>query len=405
MNTGHRNDRRSKPCADVQVDLSAMLDGELDSVRARRVLVHLEVCPDCMRFMEALKKQVDLHRESLRKAPRETLPAGGEEEVDLFSGEEVWAGLDEDPSSFLGRMLDEGKDRLSEIFYQIGRAYVILAVHPEFFRLLCKEPVPIPEYKLRGRSVMDGVSGGEPVPESARGGKDAGTWLEARHLLHGELEDKKGNLEKGRSFLELALSLRSPFPQASIMLGEAFYQQVDFEKARACFQRVLEECPPDSGPLDPVAKVPLRVFAEEHLGNLCLAEGKLEEALRWFRKVEASGAMRRHPNFSSAYGNLAYTHLLLGNFESAGDYIEKLYAEFPAMRKAYGQMFALKSNIQKVLRSNPQILERLRRCCPEWFGERAAGLKHGMELQFDFVAEDSRDSCSATQGPEGGVES
>ncbi len=381
MTPDPKEQRASTPCEGIRADLSAMLDGELADARARRVLVHLEVCEGCRSFMEQLRRQVLLHRSAVDR------------EEGLFWSDledELAADLAEldggpDAEELAAEMLARGRENLAEVFYQIGRSYVLLAVHPEFFRLLAREPVPIPESRLRGRAVFDGLAGGRPVPRGVEGRPEAATWLEARHLLHGEFDDRAGVHEKGRSFLRLALSLRRE-PKALLMLGESYYQQAELAPARRCYLEALRLCPAEGGPVDPVSRVPLRIFAEEHLGNLCLAEGEPKAALAWFERVEASGAMRIHPNFSSAYGNLAYTHALLGNLERAADYLERLYADFPAHRRAYGQMIVLKPNLHKKLCSDPEILARLARSCPAWFGEGAELLRHGAALRFDFMA-------------------
>src|SRR5690606_2224748 len=39
------------PCGQIQADLSAMLDGELDAPSVRRVMIHSDACPNCRAFL------------------------------------------------------------------------------------------------------------------------------------------------------------------------------------------------------------------------------------------------------------------------------------------------------------------------------------------------------------------
>ena len=56
-------ERGNDPCLQIQVDLSAMFDGELDAPSVRRVMVHSDVCPSCRGFLDGIRSQVRLHRE------------------------------------------------------------------------------------------------------------------------------------------------------------------------------------------------------------------------------------------------------------------------------------------------------------------------------------------------------
>ncbi len=55
-------ERGHDPCLQIQVDLSAMVDGELDPAAVRRVLVHSDVCGSCRSFLTGVRSQIRLHR-------------------------------------------------------------------------------------------------------------------------------------------------------------------------------------------------------------------------------------------------------------------------------------------------------------------------------------------------------
>ena len=49
-------------CLAIQIDLSAMADGELDPPAVRRALAHSDVCADCGAFAASVRSQAALHR-------------------------------------------------------------------------------------------------------------------------------------------------------------------------------------------------------------------------------------------------------------------------------------------------------------------------------------------------------
>src|SRR5690606_27447115 len=51
------------PCGQIQADLSAMLDGELDAPSVRRVMIHSDACPNCRAFLEGIRLQARAHRQ------------------------------------------------------------------------------------------------------------------------------------------------------------------------------------------------------------------------------------------------------------------------------------------------------------------------------------------------------
>ena len=94
---------RNDPCAELQADISALLDRELDDARVRRVLVHVEICPHCHRFLNSLRTQVDLHRHLWQEiSEEETAEARVPGDLDSRAVEE-----DEDP--FAGDLFADAK--------------------------------------------------------------------------------------------------------------------------------------------------------------------------------------------------------------------------------------------------------------------------------------------------------
>jgi tetratricopeptide (TPR) repeat protein len=402
----------SQPCNAVQVDISAMLDGELDEARVRRVLVHIEICPQCRSFMQRLRGQIELHREAWRldAAPGKQEAGQQEDPLDVSAlsgvgGRALPSPLEEDPfagdlfedldeelfwgeeqEAELARLIEDGRERLAEVLYQLGRAYVLLTVNPAFFRILSKEPVPIPEFRLRGRAILDGVSGGQDAPLDEDGQPMAG-FAEARELLDGRLDSEQDNLEKGRKLLEEALLLDPGRIPARIMLGHYYWQKLELDYAARLFRDVWRRTHAlgEQEPRDPSTGVPLRCYALEHLGNIYIAEDLQYMALRIFRMLVDSGVMQIHANFSSCLLNLSYTCLQIGADEQGLQALLRLYRDFPSKRSEMGQIIGLRPDFLTLL-DQESFAERLARACPEWFGPDAELLKHGQKLSFQFLS-------------------
>ena len=444
--------RHCDPCQEMQVDISAMLDGELDSGIARRVLVHLEICMRCKSFLNSLRFELSLGRQAKRETGlaetgvAETGLAGtGDLEDpytntkdpfagDLFAAAERWSveeahdvdALRVNNTSFLQKMLQEGRGRLAEIFFQLGRAYIMLAVTPDLVSIFVREPVHIPEYRLRGRAILAGVHDVRKRPELCSK-KDGESLDGVEALLGGRLDSVAGNLEKGRCLLEYSLQLRRSYPSAQIFLACYYLQKTRYSEARKLYQIVLRQTLKTGGPLDPLTAVPLRCYAMEHLGVLCIEEGRPGMSLRYFREVVNAGAPEIHPSFSSSLLNLAWANLLLKRYSSSLHWLEEVYRRFPDKRQDFGKLICLKPKFQQMFQDRLELRERMVKSCPQWFGAGRVSYRHGDEvsLQIVFAAQEAdspqsaassaflkkpvtkrpdlaiRESCQASQSEEG----
>ncbi len=405
----------------MQADISAMLDGELGDARVRRVVVHLEICGGCREFLDTLRVRARLDL---------PVPAPGEQDGhrivetfetedfagDLFAdsglwGEDVVADACEPGSSgahefWAARMLDESRQKLAEVFFQLGRAYVILAMSPEVVNIYVREPVPIPEYRLRGEAILDGTKGARE-----REGLEDPAVVEKFHsaedLLKLRLDSVRGNLGKGKRLLNVALSLKPFFPGARILLGKIGLQEHQNDEARKQYRIVLMETAGGKGPKDTMTGVPMRTYAMEHLGVLHLMEDEQELARHFFRWVVRSGAPEIHASFSSSLLNLAWSNVLLERHDEVVENLTAIYETFPDKREEFGRLLGLKVPFQQMVDSDPEIGQRLSTACPDWFGAASHGLKQGdrvrFELKFDADGADaSQEKASRGEQPHRG---
>lgn len=68
----HRHDPASPGCRELFARLSEYLDGEMDAAACAEAETHLGDCPPCRRFLESLRRTVDLlHRDPGESVPEE----------------------------------------------------------------------------------------------------------------------------------------------------------------------------------------------------------------------------------------------------------------------------------------------------------------------------------------------
>ena len=404
------------PCADMESDVSALLDRELDQSGMRRVLVHLEICPKCRAFLDSIRSQVTLHQglwSDQRQGDRPSAQTGLDASPDSFGPDsfgpdsfgpdpfvkDLFAGdlfaddvddiaddcrvegselLEPHAQTALERnILQDVRERVGEVLYQLGRAYVILARAPHGFRIIAKEPVPVPEYRMRGKALLDGAS---TVSAREASGPQREGWAEARDLLDGRLDQMQRNFDKGRRLLEESLAIRPESLPARITYGLVLTDAQELEAARANFERVLEDVNARNV-VDPVTKVSMRVYALESLGTLFLTAHENERALGFFEEVRASGAMKIHSDFSSCLMNIAVASLRLEFYDRAARALEECYRSFPSRRRPLAKQLAMHKALMADLGRDPVTRARLATSCPLWFGS-AEPVSHGQEISF-----------------------
>lgn len=350
-------ERGHDPCLQIQVDLSAMLDGELDPPSVRRVMVHSDVCPSCREFLEGIRHQVRLHRhvaDALEPAVAAT---------DARQSERA---------SHLREQLTVNRGKLSRILYELGRCFVLMGLSPDFSREVAKEPVPVPDMALRGRNLLDEVARSSAIsveghadgPGPLAGGAE---WVSAKDLFDGQLRSPAENLAKGQRLLSECLALDPSSHGSRIYLGLVHYVRGQRALSRNQFSQVL------TGTRDPL----LRGCALLNLGNIHLDEGDAERAVDLLLELVDSGVVRKEPSLCPAYFNLGLAYGMRGQFQECLRWFQHMLAELPHKRAWMGRELGRRSQFVHWIRSHRDACV-VRDAFPAWFGSpaTAAGAFH-----------------------------
>jgi tetratricopeptide (TPR) repeat protein len=327
-------ERTDDLCIPFQVDLSCMVDRELeDGGAVRRAVVHLEVCARCRRFFEAIEGQVRLHRE-LADPDR------------LLGGIAAAGGAD----LFARFALRESLRRLAAVLYRLGKAYLLLAVDRNYLLEVFEEPVTPTDFKSEGYRWVS-----LQVEREIFGRRES--WTRAKHLLNGKLDSVPDNLAKARALLEESLVVRPNFAEPRLYLG--FHRQVsgDLDGAEIEYRRVFRTA----------RKLANRVHAAVQLGMVHHDRGDYRRAVACYRWVRASGVLERDDRFFFVYYNLGLVYARLGNLEAAVEAFRALRREHPDRLERVRSYLEKAQEFRDLLAERPEFRRRLEGVCGEIF--------------------------------------
>jgi len=336
-------------CESFQLDLSCLVDGELDERAAARAMLHLEACDDCRGFFEETRQCVQLH-------------------LDMVDPDRMLARLATLTGTELSRATRgiELVHRLATILYQLGKAYVLAGTQPGWSTRVFEAAVPVEPTQTRGRGFVDGVlSSGE----TDLGGVD---WRHARGILNGRLKRIASPLEKGRKLLEESLAVDASHEEARLYL--AFLHAHEgrtikaFEEYTEIFRTSLDENN--------------RGHAALQLGLLHGAQGDYRRALVCFRWVTVSGLPRREARFFVAHFDLALYYALLRDDERALQRFRMLLDDYPDRLPEVLECFANEASLKEIVETRPGFARALLARCPELFGGAAPSAGTSQDAGF-----------------------
>ncbi len=243
-------------CSAFQLDLSCLVDGEIDEAAGARAMLHLEECACCRDFLDDTRHHARLHQDMAD-------PSRLFARVAMLTGAEL--------STEIERI--DIVHRLATIFYQLGKAYILAAIDPDYRERIFEAAVPVAEARTRGRGFVDGV---------LMAGKDQDgnvDWPQARNMLNGRLERIEDPLEKGRRLLLEAISLDASHEEARLYLAYLHNHEGKRLRAAEAYRDIF----------DTAVSQENRAHAVIQLGRLHFVEESRRKAIACWRWVTMSG--------------------------------------------------------------------------------------------------------------------
>lgn len=330
------NEGLDEVCQNFQMDLSCLLDAELDESAAGRAMVHMEACECCRTFFEDTRTHVKLHRD-MSDPDR------------LFAR---FAMLKLTGSDSLREV--EGIDlvhRLATIFYQLGKAYVLAGIDTGYRERVFESAVPVDSVQSRGRGFVDGVL---LKGQTQAGGLD---WQRARAMLNGRLDRIDSPVEKGRRLLEEATAIDPSHEEARLYLaflhGHEGKRLTAAEEYRQVFNTAIHEAN--------------RGHAAIQLGRLYSSEKSYRKAIACWRWVLMSGLADLDDRFFVARFNLGMVYALTHNKRRSLHYFREMLDRHPARVGEIAELFSRSPKLRESIDAQPGFIEDLVRGCPELF--------------------------------------
>jgi len=333
-------------CVRFQVDLSCLVDGEIDDVSAVRAIAHLESCEACRGFFEDARDQVRAHREL---ANPDALIERYSTLVGAAAGAEVEA--------------IELIARLTSIFYQLGKAYVLTALDPDYHVRVFEKAVPVAELQVEGRGFVDGVL---QRGHARTGGID---WARARHMLNGKLAKIENPLEKGRRLLQEAVQADPGHEEAQLYLAYLEAREGKTLRAAQSYRRIFRTAVNEAN----------RAHSAVQLGLIWAEQREFQKAIACCRWVIASGLADREERFFFVRFNLGVYHANRKDRRRSLRAFRELLDKHPDRLAEVADFFARAKSTQAVIDLQPGFLEELVATCPELFDPG-----HGNESRDDL---------------------
>ena len=342
MNLDWWTDGLTEICEQFQLDLSCLVDGELDELAAVRAMAHLEECQCCREFFDDTRVQLCLHRDMA-------------EPDQLLERYRALTGLT--PSEEVEAL--ELTHRLSTIFYQLGKAYVLSATDPSFRERAFEKAVALETVQTRGRGFVDGVLSRDSRSNQGRVASQGRVdWVQARHMLNGRLAKIEDPLEKGRRLLEEAITVDPSHEEARLYLAYLHSREGKRTRAEKEFRRVFREA----------SLLVNRGHAAVQLAKLYVAEGELKRSLACYRWVRMSGLMEQEQKFFFVGFNTAVCYAELRQPERCVQAFRSALDHFPERIGEFVEYFANSSaELRATLESQPELVRSLYERCPELF--------------------------------------
>lgn len=322
-------------CGRFQLDLSCLIDSELDEAAATRAMLHIESCATCRGFFEEARACVHVHRDV--SDPERLL-----QQISNLTGQDL-------DRQMLGLDLVH---RLAGILYQLGKAYLLTVLQPDkVARVVFEKAVDVEPTRSHGRGFVDGVilSGQDDLGEI--------DWTRARSMFNGRLEKVKSPLAKAAALLDEAIRADPSHEEARLYSAYLHLNEGKRLQAAEEFRRIFRTA------IDPTN----RGHAATRLGCLYAGEQNFRKALVCSRWVAMSGLDEEDDRFWCARFNTGMNYAFLGDRKRSLKAFRELLDRHPHRVAEVAEMFDHFVDLQAAIEESEGFLESLFETCPELF--------------------------------------
>ena len=341
----------TEACVAFERDINLFVDHELPVAEGGHLVDHLQACGACRDYVDDLRELSELHRATASAEVSEAEARGLAEVVDRHA---LFA-------SITRTLVGDKRSELARLFYELGKAYVLLANHsregrPQRSVMAVAAPVDIRSASDRGRRVAqegEDLSAASAEPDSESGS----LFRRSRRLFVAPVRAGAGALANGHRLLLEALAIRPDFDEARLYLGFHHMLVGRHDRARLEFRRVYRHGQ------DPVH----RMMALQFLGNVYSSGGDYTRAIECYEEVVASGLVDVEPRFFTSLVNLAVSCAKAGLGDRCVQSFTDLVARFPSRVEQVRALLARKQAFLDLLARKTDLRDSLRRQVPGLF--------------------------------------
>lgn len=341
---------RYMPCAEFEASVNDYVDGELSLPDSRALLVHIELCSGCSGSIEALRRQIRVHR--------------GAVDVERISTE-----FNKD--AFFARLTDHlaasNTNRLAGLLYELGKAYFVAGNDAKLLLFLQRKAVSIERGNAEGRQLVK-----ETVELGARGSaaprRVAAAIKRSGQLFRGRESARKGArvgarsgrtpLDNARRFLEESLILAPENGAARLYLGVYFVRVDRPAEAITEYQKILAL---------PTLDRMLRVMTLQALGNAYGYQRDYDRAVSSFEEIRRLGHVERDAKFFTIHLSLAMFYAKQGRFDRSAETFGELLDRFPTKVDEARATLEKAEVFRELLRSRARFRDQLTKRYPALF--------------------------------------
>lgn len=342
-----------EPCKSFVVDLNAFVDKELNDGDALRLVDHTRQCEGCADYLVALRRMSEFHRLTAAALDDAETDEASEDQTAIPAIDA--SGLF---ASVTGVLANDKKESLARLFYEIGKAYVLLANRSQptdrEIQVRCSRPRDVRKSEAEARRVMFKH---DDLAAAGNHGEQGGVFRRSRKLFAASGKGRAAAFAKGKAFLEEALALDDTVDEARLYLGLHFMMLGHAGRAVTQFERVHQKGRTEL----------LRLMGLQGLGKLHEDRGDYRSAVECYAEVISRASATDAIRLLQSFVNLPVSCAKAGMVEESVEHFSALVDRFPAKLAQIQSLISKKQTFQAVLGANAEFHNDLCQNVPALF--------------------------------------